>query len=272
MSLPERPAASSPRREQRQRSFRESYHRRRDDLESGGHAAEQHAYGSGPGSPTATEQDPITGGPQSPGLGRKRSLVRPERRRVDRDDPNYHYRQHAANMTTYPSTTGNVPIAEDNGEEETSSASTEAKSLYKPEQEGNAPSDYDERRRQHHHRSQQPPPHHHHDRSGAAADRGPARGKSQKKLTRSKLSRSARAEEKRRQDLEPIKPPTLWNVYCGMITFWCPDFILKCMGMPAKEQRRAWREKMGLISCILLIATFVGFLTFGFTPAQTISG
>jgi chitin synthase len=35
--------------------------------------------------------------------------------------------------------------------------------------------------------------------------------------------------------------------------------------MPAKAQRRAWREKMGLISLILLICTFVGFLTFGFT-------
>ncbi|KAI5306138.1 Chitin synthase, class 3 [Ascosphaera atra] len=62
-----------------------------------------------------------------------------------------------------------------------------------------------------------------------------------------------------------MKPPSLWNVYCGMVTFWAPDAALKCFGMPAKAQRRAWREKIGLISIILLIAGFVGFLTFGFT-------
>jgi chitin synthase len=40
--------------------------------------------------------------------------------------------------------------------------------------------------------------------------------------------------------------------------------------MISKAQQRAWREKMGLISVILLIMTFVGFLTFGFT--QTVCG
>jgi chitin synthase len=73
-------------------------------------------------------------------------------------------------------------------------------------------------------------------------------------------------EEKERQKrLDAVKPPSLWNVYCAIITFWCPDFVLKCFGKPAKAQQRAWREKMGLISIILLIMTFVGFLTFGFT-------
>jgi chitin synthase len=40
---------------------------------------------------------------------------------------------------------------------------------------------------------------------------------------------------------------------------------MKCFGMPQKAQRSAWREKIGLISIILMIAAFVGFLTFGFT-------
>ena len=35
--------------------------------------------------------------------------------------------------------------------------------------------------------------------------------------------------------------------------------------MPQKAQRSAWREKIGLISQILLVGAFVGFLTFGFT-------
>ena len=75
-------------------------------------------------------------------------------------------------------------------------------------------------------------------------------------------------EEKRRQkELDAITPPSAWNVYCSLITFWCPGAILRCFGKPAKAQQRAWREKMGLISLIVLIAAFVGFLTFGFTQA-----
>lgn len=43
--------------------------------------------------------------------------------------------------------------------------------------------------------------------------------------------------------------------------------MLGCCGMKSKAQKRAWREKMGLISLILLIMGFVGFLTFGFNQA-----
>ena len=46
-------------------------------------------------------------------LGRKKSLIRPERNRIDANHPNYHYRQHAAGMNVHPSTTGNDPIHED---------------------------------------------------------------------------------------------------------------------------------------------------------------
>ncbi|KAL1960990.1 hypothetical protein VTO42DRAFT_4878 [Malbranchea cinnamomea] len=232
MSLPPRPSATSPRSDHRQPGFRDSYSRRRRDLEPsndhplsptspGGHRSR---YPSAPGSPLAYDHDPMD--PSSPlNLGRKRSLVRPERRRINRDDPNYHYRQHAAKMDTYPSTTGHAPIVEDVDEEEAIDS----------------------------------PPRRH----PKGADHHPKR-------TRSRLqrreSRAIREEQKRRQkELEAVKPPSLWNVYCGMVTFWAPDFILKCFGMPAKAQRRAWREKMGLISIILLICAFVGFLTFGFT-------
>jgi chitin synthase len=180
-------------------------------------------------------------------LGRKRSLIRPERQRMGPDHPNYHYRQHAAKMNTYPSSTGHEPVIEDPGEEETvSSASTDIKSLHK--------SDTRRVQRPRHHA---PVPTHH------APIRGPST--SRKKLGR-KVSKSvSQAEKWRQHELDSIRPPSLWNVYCGLVTFWCPDFILKCFGMPAKAQRRAWREKMGLISVILLICTGVGFLTFGFT-------
>jgi chitin synthase len=36
-------------------------------------------------------------------------------------------------------------------------------------------------------------------------------------------------------------------------------------GIRSPEQRRAWREKMGLFTIILVLMTGVGFLTFGFT-------
>jgi len=52
-------------------------------------------------------------------FNRKRSLIRPERNRIDRDHPNYHYRQHAQRMEVFPSTTGNDPIMEDHGEAQT---------------------------------------------------------------------------------------------------------------------------------------------------------
>ena len=38
-------------------------------------------------------------------------------------------------------------------------------------------------------------------------------------------------------------------------------------GIRTPEQQRAWREKMGLLSIILVLMAGVGFLTFGFTEA-----
>jgi chitin synthase len=72
-------------------------------------------------------------------------------------------------------------------------------------------------------------------------------------------------EKQRQKEKDKMRPPSLWNVYCAIITFWCPGAIMKCFGMPQKAQQRAWREKVGLVSIILLICTFVGYLTFGFT-------
>ena len=78
-----------------------------------------------------------------------------------------------------------------------------------------------------------------------------------------KITKESRRQQK--QIEEHLRPPSLWNIYCSVITFWCPGFFLRCFGMPTKAQQRAWREKMGLISLILLIMGVVGFLTFGFT-------
>ncbi|RPB27109.1 chitin synthase [Terfezia boudieri ATCC MYA-4762] len=155
-------------------------------------------------------------------MGRKRSLIRPERNRINKDHPNYHYHQHAQQhgMNVLPSTTGNDPLVE------------EAENSPRYSDEAGEP-------------KEMPPP--------------------RRKLTR-KDTRKRMEEDRKRQEAN-MAPPSFWNIYCAIVTFWCPNAILKCFGKPAKAQQRAWREKMGLISLILLICGFVGFLTFGFTQA-----
>ncbi|EOA86372.1 Chitin synthase [Exserohilum turcicum] len=261
MSMPQRPEPSSPRRERRH-SHRSSQHRRRrtSDLESSRaydrtpSKTDADAYAqplpSPGGTPVAMERDPIMRGPHNtaaaPALGRKRSLIRPERQRMDPSHPNYHYRKHAQRMHVQPSTTGNDPILEDNLESETvSSDSTDVK-----------------------------PPHLRNVSGGPYTDKeAPLDGgepQVQRKMVRSK---TADARHKQRQkDQDKLRPPSLWNVYCAIITFWCPGALLKCFGKPARAQQRAWREKVGLVSIILVICTFVGYITFGFTETVCPAG
>ena len=179
-------------------------------------------------------------------FSRKKSLIRPERRRVDRDDPNYFYRQHAQNMDVFPSTTGNDPMMEDQAEEGDTLISNE-----KSNGDGNT-SDASPPRG----RGREPP-----------AVVGNGNKKLRRKTERSEKQAMTEEEKQMKKQMDAVKPPSLWNVYCAIITFWCPNAILKCFGKPAKAQQRAWREKMGLISIIILICAFVGFLTFGFTQA-----
>jgi chitin synthase len=164
-------------------------------------------------------------------LGRKKSLIKPERMRIGRDHPNYYYRQHAQQrgVEVMPSSTGNDPILED---QEAASASTDS-TLH-----------------QHHQYEDEAP-------------QGP------RKLQRQSTRRQSMNEKHmaKQKQKEQLSPPSAWNVYCAIITFWAPDAIMRCFGMPQKAQMRAWREKMGLISIIILICAFVGFLTFGFTEA-----
>lgn len=173
-------------------------------------------------------------------MGRKRSLIRPERHRINKDHPNYHYHQHAQQpgMNVLPSTTGNDPLVEEAEVGSASSESTDIKTLTRPDQDSPRYSD-----------------------DAVPKDIPPPRRKLTRKGTR---TRKEEDRDRKRQDAG-VAPPSFWNIYCAAITFWCPNAVLKCLGKPAKAQQRAWREKMGLISLILLICAFVGFLTFGFT-------
>jgi chitin synthase len=151
-------------------------------------------------------------------------------------------------MNVQPSTTGNDPMLEDIGDMDGVTEETELRSSQ--DAAWGAPSQLDSQRTNP--ESVEP---------GFEKD-----AKSRQKLSRNATTRkNAAKEEKRRREAEVIKPPSLWNVYCAIVTFWCPDFLLRIFGKPAKEQQRAWREKMGLVSIILMVMAFVGFLTFGFT-------
>ncbi|MCJ1310935.1 Chitin synthase, class 3 [Agyrium rufum] len=258
----------SPRRERRH-SRRESYrdspvrrpHRR--DVEEGAYYDEpyspskrprQAAYIEPPSPATpGLDRDFRMASPVQSQMDRKRSLVRPERGRIDRDHPNYYYRQHAQNMMVYPSTTGNDPITEDleevatNSSDELEKTSLEQVDTPEPGVEEPLASDRKRRRRRKSRSTKEP-----------------------RRLQRKTTNRDGtltEEEKSRRRERESVRPPNLWNVYCAFITFWCPSPVLACLGKPSKAQQRAWREKMGLISIILLIGAFVGFLTFGFTQA-----
>jgi chitin synthase len=265
MSNPRRPhPATSPVRDKGRSPYRDSPSRRHQDLETGGYPdSPNSAYSPSrrrhresipqplpSPSPLAADQDLMMASPGvgNADFGRKRSLIRPERNRIDPDHPNYHYRKHAQKMEVFPSTTGNDPIVEDHVESRTVSSGSTA---VKPEQS----------LRETIYTEQEP-------RSKRPGIIEPIGGKrTQKKLTRKEAKEISPEEKRRQKELDAIRPPSLWNVYCAIVTFWCPDFVLQCFGKPAKAQRRAWREKMGLLSIILLICAFVGFLTFGFTQA-----
>ncbi|KIX01360.1 uncharacterized protein Z518_09085 [Rhinocladiella mackenziei CBS 650.93] len=244
MSEPWRPRpATSPTRDKSHSPYRDSPSRRLRDIETGYHPSR-----NAPSSPSSRTADwePIMSNPMTQSeLNRKKSLIRPERSRIDRDHPNYHYRKHAQNMEVFPSTTGNDPAVEELAEART--VSSDSSNLIPP-----AGDEF----------STQRPRAHVPGKIELVGER-----RAPKKLVR-KDTRNVTEDEKRRQkELDKIRPPSIWNVYCAIVTFWAPDFVLQCFGMPARAQRRAWREKIGLISIIIAIAAFVGFLTFGFTQA-----
>lgn len=179
------------------------------------------------------DRDPMI---EASDISRKKSLIRPERRRNDPEDPNYYYRKHAQNMDVMPSTTGRDPQLE----EELLTLSSE-------------------------------------DARNDALDRVPLQEKSmdrsgskrQPNVLKRNMSQKERAKQEkeiRRQKMQEQNGAlTAWGSYCHVITFWAPNVILSCFGKKMKEQQRAWREKIGLVSVILFVMTFVGFLTFGFT-------
>ncbi|KAG0248119.1 Chitin synthase, class 3 [Mortierella polycephala] len=163
---------------------------------------------------------------------RQKSLIRPERERIDRNHPQYFYRNVTQNLDgshikVQASTTGNDP---------TGSA---------------APG-----------------------RSG-----GVRRGKSvlgreiEKPGQMRAKAKAAGPKRKAIVDKIPLKKakrewPSKWIIYYNAITCCFPAALLKsCGGMHTQEIQRAWREKIALVSLIVMMVLAVAFLTFGLQQA-----
>ncbi|RUS15398.1 putative Csh5-chitin synthase 5 [Endogone sp. FLAS-F59071] len=179
---------------------------------------------------------------------RQKSLVRPERERIDPNHPQYYYRQRAENLAPEQvalSTTGNKPIAP-NGRQLSEGAPVQRYTAAPDMRRGKSVLGRDEPRE---------------------ARQRPSAGR-----VMSATMSVGGGGGQRKPPPSPVKKrengPSLWIVFCYVVTMCCPAPVLSgCFGMATFPAQRAFREKMGLVAIILLICGAVGFLTFGFTQA-----
>ncbi|UZJ55427.1 hypothetical protein CBS101457_004747 [Exobasidium rhododendri] len=230
----------------------------------------------------------------NPNFRRKKSLVRPDRERMDPSHRQWYYRNHAANMDAVdsngraagfsymPSTTGHLP------QHGAAPYGTDPVSLQGPggglSGLGMAPSGA----RVPLMNSNIPPGGLGRPVPGGAGEirrgksilgRDEDQVESGINILKRGVSLRRRSSQLHRKDLPrelddvqkqskiapgPVGP---WMIYCYILTICCPSPILSLFGMKTPEQQRAWREKIGLVSFIILVMSFVGFITFGFTEA-----
>ncbi|KAI1314720.1 Chitin synthase, class 3 [Mortierella claussenii] len=161
---------------------------------------------------------------------RQKSLVRPERERVDRNHPQYHYRNATQNLDgstirVQASTTGTDPTGTPLG------------------------------------------------RTGGVRRGKSVLGREPEKPGQPRLkAKSSTPKRKAFVDIKGLKKqsrewPSKWIVYYNAITCCFPAALLKSCGMHTKEIQRAWREKIALVSIIIVMVMAVAFLTFGLQQA-----
>lgn len=180
--------------------------------------------------------------PESGDIGRKRSLVRPERSRMDPNHPQFHYtqvaNQEASHLRIQPSTTGVNP-RHSTDQDYRRSAHSEGRI---PEEEGIPLMDMENKNNGGR------------EVFGLNDEIGQSPGKN--------VTKNMKAPQR---STSPKHDIYFWKVYCYAVTFWAPAPLLKLFGLHTKDRQFAWREKIGLITCILYIGAFVAYLTFGFT-------
>ncbi|KAG5642552.1 hypothetical protein DXG03_002565 [Asterophora parasitica] len=171
-------------------------------------------------------------------VARKKSLVRPDREKIEPGHRQWHYRTHVAQLEddgqhvgVMPSTTGNYPHRE---------GLRRGRSLLGREEDQ-------------------------HESGLALFKRSTLRRKRNSAPTT--LPAPPPEVKKKRGCYSGPGPGGPWMSYCLVITCLIPPMFMKACGLRTPEQQRAWREKMGLISLILLLMAGVGYLTFGFTES-----
>ncbi|KAJ9093045.1 Chitin synthase, class 3 [Naganishia friedmannii] len=241
------------------------------------------------------------GQPGGPGGGaadmrRKKSLVRPDRERIDPNHRLWHYREHAAaaaeggrpagyhqqtdapqgypqqqqqqqqqqpaggmrgNVQVLPSTTGNAPPGLRRGKSILAREPNESASESGLNFLKRGPT---LRRKSTNTVNKE--------YAGAAGGRGPT-------ATSAGTGRSAVKDfSHSKRDDEGVAclgnfvpgPKNWWMIYCYLLTICIPNFVLKNVGgKSTPEAQRAWREKIGLVSINAFLMAAVGFITFGFT-------
>lgn len=170
------------------------------------------------------------------GVGRKKSLVRPEREKIEPGHRQWHYRTHAAGdvtaggMAVYPSMTGNQPQR---------GHLRRGRSILAREEDV-------------------------HESGLALFKRNTLRRKNDNPISAVDLDTPKSRGAGCLGDIGP-GPKNPWFIYCYLLTCCVPGVLLKTCGIRTPEQQRAWREKIGLLSIIMILMAGVGFLTFGFT-------
>ncbi|KAG0280658.1 Chitin synthase, class 3 [Linnemannia exigua] len=172
------------------------------------------------------------------GFRRQKSLVRPERERIDRNHPQYHYRNATQNLDgshikVQASTTGNDPMMAGTPTTAGAGGIRRGKSVLGREIEKPGTM-----------------------RNKAKAAATPKR----KTIADIKNLKNPLKKEKREW-------PSKWIIYYNAITCCFPAAILKRCGMHTLEIQRAWREKIALVSLIVMMVLAVAFLTFGLQQA-----
>ncbi|KZT27507.1 glycosyltransferase family 2 protein [Neolentinus lepideus HHB14362 ss-1] len=174
---------------------------------------------------------------------RKKSLVKPDREKIEPGHRQWHYRSHAAQLEeagrgrvgVQPSTTGNAPMPPQ---------LRRGKSLLERDQEDTP-------------------------ESGLAIFR---RGTLRRRKSQGAGNVPPGGKKQRTGCFDNIGPgpKDAFFIYSYILTCFVPGFLLQVCGIKTPESQRAWREKMGLISFIMVLMAGVGYLTFGFT--ETVCG
>ncbi|KAJ7674350.1 chitin synthase-domain-containing protein [Mycena rosella] len=184
--------------------------------------------------------DPETADPER--VLRKKSLVRPDREKIEPGHRQWHYRSTVANLEeegrgrvgVQPSTTGNYPQRE---------ALRRGRSLLAREEDVHE--------------------------SGLALFKRGATLRRKRSSAAAPLNPTPEPPAKRSGCLGDYAPGPKgpWMLYCYLITACIPTPMMRGCGLRSAEQQRAWREKIGLMSIIGMLMAVVGFITFGFTQA-----